>query len=54
MHLVALESLLVRLKPGIQWASQQVLEVLQLVERQALFSNLESVWGLLLVASQVS
>ena len=39
-HLGALESLLIRLKLGILWASQQVLEVLQLVERQALFSNL--------------
>jgi hypothetical protein len=42
------------LKPGILWASQQVLEVLQLVEHQALFSNLVLVWGLPPVASQVS
>ena len=46
-HLGALESLLVRSKPGTLWESQQVLEVLQLVELQALFNNL--VWGLLLV-----
>ena len=43
----ALESLLVRSKPGTLWESQQVPEVLQLVELQALFNNL--VWGLLLV-----
>jgi hypothetical protein len=42
------------LKPGILWASQQVLEVLQLVEHQALFSNLVLVWGLPLVENQVS
>ena len=46
---------MVRLKPGILWESQQVLEVLQLVvELQALFNNLVSVWGLLLVVRQVS
>jgi hypothetical protein len=42
------------LKPGILSASLQVLEVLQLVECQALFSNLVLVWGLPLVESQVS
>jgi hypothetical protein len=42
------------LKPGILLASQRVLEVLQLVERQALFSNLVLVWVLPLVESQVS
>jgi hypothetical protein len=42
------------LKLGILWASQRVQEVLQLVERQALFSNLVLVWGLPLVESQVS
>jgi hypothetical protein len=42
------------LKPGILLANLQVLEVLQLVERQVLFSNLVLVWGLPLVESQVS
>jgi len=54
LRLDVLVSLLVRLKPGILWESQRVLEVLQLL-LQALFNNLELVLEVLpLVVSQVS